>query len=53
VSKTSGATPRATASQSQSVRRSRQDEADIAVSESLIRREKPIPLKKILKEFGR
>ena len=34
-------------------RRSRQDEADIAVSERLIRREKPVALKKVLKEFGR
>lgn len=31
----------------------RQDEADIAVSEHLIQKETPIPLAKVLKEFGR
>jgi hypothetical protein len=29
------------------------DEADIAVSERLIVHEKPVPLNKVLKEFGR
>jgi hypothetical protein len=29
------------------------DEADIAVSERLIQRERPIPLAKVLQEFGR
>lgn len=32
---------------------SRQDEADIAVSEHLIQKETPVPLAKVLKEFGR
>jgi hypothetical protein len=31
----------------------RDDEADIAVSERLIRREAPVPLSKVLQEFGR
>jgi hypothetical protein len=31
----------------------RGDEADIAVSERLIQRERPIPLAKVLQEFGR
>ena len=30
-----------------------EDEADIRISEVLVRTEKPIPLKKVLKEFGR
>jgi len=33
--------------------RSREDEADIAVSEHLIQKETPVPLAKVLKEFGR
>jgi hypothetical protein len=32
---------------------SRKDEADIAVSEHLIQKETPVPLAKVLKEFGR
>jgi len=52
-SKGSGTSPRAAASRARPARSSRQEEADIAVSERLIRRERPIPLKKILKEFGR
>ena len=31
----------------------REDEADIAVSEHLIQKETPVPLAKVLKEFGR
>jgi len=52
-SKGGGTIPRAGVSRLGSPRRSRQDEADIAVSERLIQREKSVPLKKVLKEFGR
>ena len=47
-------TPRVRTTARQTLVHSREeDQADIAVSEHLIQKETPVPLAKVLKEFGR